>query len=143
MARILENEIAGDPTNQNYAAMNDIQLLASLNTKNRTRNRTSMSRREIADIIPFGLYTALSDVKKSHLLSFLAESYGRGANKDLNPFGFTEVVFKDVFGSASTAITALNTARVENLSRGEEIGWGVVKEKDLRMHTITRAHPQE
>jgi len=135
MARILEDEIAGDPLSRGYSAMNDVQLLASLNAKNISRNRTSMSRREIADTIPSGLYVALNDVKKSQLLSFLGVESETG---DLNPFGFAMTVIQDVFGPASAAVTALTTARVESISRGVEIGWGAVTEKDLRMHTLSR-----
>ncbi len=136
MARILEDEIAGDPLGRGYSAMTDQQLLDSLNAVNRSRDRAAMTRREIADTIPNGLYVALSDVDKSQLLTLFG---GESNDGGLNPFGFAMTVIQDVFGPASAAVTALTTARVESISRGEEIGWGVVvKEKDLRMHTLSR-----
>ena len=137
MARILEDEIASDPLGRGYAVMNDNQLVTSLNTVDRSRNRTAMTSREIADIIPSGLYTALSNEKKVQFLTLL----GSDSTDDLNPFGFTMNVLKDIFGPASPAVTALSNARVESISRAVEIGWGVVREKDLRLHTLTRAHP--
>ncbi len=138
MARILEDEIAGDPLGRGYSTMTDQQLITSLNTANRSRNRTSMTRREIADTTPNGLYVALSDAEKSQLLTLFG---GEASDKGLNPFGFAMTVITDIFGPASAAVTALTTARVETISRGVEIKWGEVKEKDLRMHTLSRKHP--
>lgn len=45
--RILEDEIAKDPLGRGYSAMTDLQLLDSLNTADRGRNRTSMTGREV------------------------------------------------------------------------------------------------
>ena len=134
MARILEDEIANDPLGRGYAAMTDQQLLDSLNAKNRSRNRTSMTGREVATEVVNSEYDALPDAKKQQLLEL-------HRSEDLDPFGFAANIIKNVFGVGSTTVTNLVAARVENISRGVEIRWGEVKEKDLRMHTLSRKHP--
>jgi len=132
--RILEDEIANDPLGLGYTGMTDQQLVNSLNTKNRTRNRTIMTGREVRDSTVDAEYNALTDNKKSQYLALVMVD-------DLDPFGHDANVIKGIFGNGSTTISNLVAARVESISRGVEIGWGIVKEKDLRLHTLTRAHP--
>jgi len=134
MARILEDEIVNDPLGRSYSAMNDADLLISLNTANRSRNRISMTGREVKAQVVVVEYNALTDAKKQQFIELTKSD-------DLNLFGTDKDILIDIFGGASTTGSNLAAARIENLSRGEEIGWGVVREKDLRMHTLTRAHP--
>ena len=52
---------------------------------------------------------------------------------DLNPFGFAEIVVKDVFGSGAT-LTALAALRVKGVSRANELGYpGEVKVGHVEM----------
>jgi len=132
MARILEDEIVGDPLGRGYSGMTDAALLTSLNAVNRTRNRTTMTGREVAGEVVDSEYDALTDAKKEQFLSLTA-------SETLDPFGLGANVVKDVFGGASTTVSNLATARVENISRGQEIGFGEVTIKSLRLHTITRS----
>lgn len=130
-SRILDNEITNDPLGRGYAAMTDQQLLTSLNTADRNRNRTSVTGREIRDRVVNTEYDALSDVKKEQFLALTAA-------ENLDPFGLAANVIKGIFGVGSTTLSNLAVARTELISRGQEIGWGLVKEKDLRMHTLVR-----
>jgi len=132
MARILEDEIAGDPTLQGYDGMNDTELLVSLNAKTRSRNRKSMTGREVNKAVNVAEYNALSDAKKQQFIELMKRD-------DLDLFGLDRDILIDIFGGGSTTVANLATARVETISRGVEIGFGVVKEKDLRMHTLSRA----
>lgn len=131
MARILEDEIAGDPLGRGYSGMNDVQLLASLNAKTINRNLDSMTGREVKRQIIAAEYTALSDAEKQRLLEWLRR-------EDLDLFGLDRDILVDVFGSSSVTVRNLDVARTVLVSRGLEIGWGVVTEKDLRMHTLGR-----
>ena len=132
--RILEDEIAGDPLERDYAAMTDTQLLISLNAKNRSRNRTSMTGREVKSQVDTAEYNALSDAKKQQMIELLKRD-------DLNLFGLDKDILVDIFGGASTTGASLEAARTETISRSVEIGLGTVQEKDLRLHTLSRKHP--
>jgi len=128
--RILEDEIASDPLERGYAAMTDAQLLTSINTADRSRNRTSMTGCEVKLQIDTSEYNVLSDDKKLRLIELLKRD-------DLNLFGLDLDIIIDIFG-ASTTGSNLATARVELISRGVEIGWGDVTIKDFRLHTLSR-----
>jgi hypothetical protein len=129
--RILEDEIAGDPLGRGYSGMTDAQLLDSLNTANRNRDRTEMTGREVKAQVNVTEYNALTDAKKQQMIELLKQ-------EDLNLFGLDKNILADIFGGGSTTGINLATARVESISRGVEIGWGMVKEMDLRMHTLSR-----
>ena len=111
--------------------MTDAQLLDSLNDANRSRNRTSMTGREVKAEVNVVEYKALSDAKKQLMIELIKRD-------DLNLFGIDKDILLDIFGSGSTTDGNLANARVEFISVGQEIGWGVVTEKDLRMHTLSR-----
>ena len=52
--------------------------------------------------------------------------------RSIDPFGFGQTVFIDIFGGGSQTITNLAAARVESVSRAKEIGWGdAVNEGDI------------
>lgn len=113
----LEDEIVNDPLVRGYSGMTTQQLVDSLNTKNRSRNRTGMTGREVANEVVNSEYDALTDTKKNQFLSLIA-------SEDLDPFGLAANVVKDVFGTGSTTVADLATARVETISRAEELGIG-------------------
>jgi len=138
MASILEDEIVADPLFRGYSGLTDAQLLTSLNTADRSRNRTEMTGREVAANIVDAEYDALSDAKKSQFLELIGRRGDSLSRAALDPFGFPANVVKNIFGSGSTTVSNLATARVETISRGVEIGWGVVTTKDLRQQTLSR-----
>ncbi len=111
--------IAGHPDTGAYDS-DDALAAAELNAVNRTRNRTSMSGREVAAEILNADYDSLTADKKSQVLALVA-------SEDIDPFGFAANVVKDVFGSGSDTVTALAAARVEDVSRAVEIGLGTIK----------------
>jgi len=129
---ILENEIVNDPLTRGYDAMTDKQLLDSLNALNRSRNRVTMTGRQVKAAIDVTEYNALSDAKKDLLV-------GLTKSDDLDLFGTDKDILVDIFGAGSTTGTNLVSERVESISRGVEIGWGIVTIKSIRLHTAVRA----
>lgn len=134
MSRILSDEIANDPLSKGYSTMTDAQLLTSLNTKNISRNRTSMTGREVKAGVDIPEYKALAATKKQQLIELTNSD-------DLDLFGADKDILLDIFGAGSTTASNLAAARVESISRGVEIGWGEVTVKDFRLHTLTRKFP--
>lgn len=114
--------------------MTDTQLLNSLNTADRNRDRTSMTGREVKAQVNVTEYKALSDAKKQQMIELIKRD-------DLDLFGLDKDILVDIFGAGSTTGENLFGARVESISRATEIGWGVVTAKDLRMHTLSRKVP--
>lgn len=134
VARILEDEIAGDPLRRGYSSLNDRDLLTSLNAKNISRPRVSLTGKEVRDKIVAAEYRTLTPAKKGQILTYL-----ESLNEDqFDPNGLGAVVIDDIFGSASTTVASITAAQTENTSRGVEIGWGVATMKDLRLHTLSR-----
>lgn len=95
------------------------EAAAQLNAVNVSRNRTSMSGREVADNIFDTDYDALTEDKKTKVLALIASD-------SLNPFGFAANVVKNIFGADSDTLTALALTRVETISRAVELGFGKV-----------------
>ena len=116
----LAAELTTDELLRGYAAMTDQEAADSLNdTIDRDRNRTTMTGREVAAEIDDAEYDALTDVKKAQILSLTS-------GDDIDPFGFGAFVTKDVFGVGSNTVAALAAARVETVSRADELSLGVV-----------------
>lgn len=90
-----------------------------LNLANVSRNRTTMTGREVAAQVDETEYNALSDAKKSQ---FLALSSG----DDIDPFGFAVNVVKDIFGAGSNTATVLGVARVETVSYATDQDLGFI-----------------
>lgn len=115
----LKAELAGEHPDTGPYDADDAIAAEQLNKVNRTRNRTSMSGRELAASIINADYDELSDIKKSHILSL-------SSGDNIDPYGFAANVIKNIFGPGSQTVVALADARVEDISRATEIGLGVV-----------------
>ncbi len=127
MADALKDELAGDPLVRGYSGMTDEEAAADLNTSYRTRNRTSMSGDEIFQATDPGEFNALltgsgnTADDQGHWLAFC----GRDT---VDPFATANVqLVISIFGGGSTSVSNLNAARVESITRGEELGLGLVK----------------
>lgn len=116
MNLVLKAELTTDPLARGYSGMSDVAAAASLNTVNRSKNRTSMTGDEIFQQTVPASFNGLSDTLKSQWLAFC----GRSA---LDPFATANVQFVvAVFGAASQTVTNLNAARVTLVSRAQELG---------------------
>ena len=120
---VLNQELINDPLGRVYSGMSDQEAADDLNTIVRDRNVASMSASEVLQNVDDAEYAALTDVKKDALWGLL----GMAA---LNPWGKEAGVMQDIFG-ASTTLTALQTARVETVSRAVELGLGSIRESDV------------
>lgn len=122
---ILKTELTTDPLGRGYAGMTAAQVVASMNAKDRNQNKESLSGAEVAEAINGSEYTALGDAAKDRVINFTLQ-------RSIDPFGFGQTVFIDIFGGGSQTITNLAAARVESVSRAKEIGWGdAVNEGDI------------
>ena len=117
---ILSDEISGDPLGRGYSGMSDAEIVTSLNTVDRTQNRSSMTASEVLNAIDIAEWNALSDADQQKIWDVL---HIRG----INPFGVEATIFVAVFGAGSDTITALQAARVTTVSRATELGIGFVK----------------
>lgn len=114
----LKNEIDSDPLTRGYAGMTDEQVAADINTVYRTRNRASMTGDEIFNSFDATEYNALTADQKRDLLTLCARD-------TIDPFGTANVnVITENFGGGSTTASTLNTLRVENVSRADELSLG-------------------
>lgn len=117
---VLKNEISGDPLVRGYSGMTQQQVADDMNTVYRTRNRASMTGKEVKDRITTVDWASRSDAQKSQLLAM-------SARDDLDPFGIDADIFTEAMtGHVGTTVADLNTYRVEDVSRAEELGLGVV-----------------
>ena len=122
MADTLQDELATDPEGRGYAGMTDEEAAADLNISNRTRNRTSMTGDEVfqaTDAVEFaglgsGQGNSVDD--QSHWLSFCGRDI-------IAPFAGANVQFvTDIFTAGSTTLANLQAARLESITRAEELG---------------------
>ena len=137
MTRILEDEIANDPLGRGYAGMTDTELIASGNTENRTQKITNLSPRDVFNAIDQDEWSSKTDLQRRRIWDVL--HLVRGEGEGVNLFGAELTEFRKVFDAGSVTASELMTLRVKKISRMKEIGWGVVREKDLRTHTLIRA----
>ena len=110
---------AGHPDTGPYDADDGIAA-EQLNTLNRTRNRGTMSATEVLNAADAAELSALSDTALQIFMGLL----GMGS---LDPFGREAIIVSRLFGSGSVTVSTLATARVEEVSRAEELGLGVMK----------------
>lgn len=110
---------AGHPDTGAYNV--DDQLAADqLNVVNRSRNRTSMTGKEVKDQIKEADWISRTDAQKTQLLALFARD-------DLAPFGIDAIIFTDIMtGSADTSVADLAAYRVESISRAVELDFGVL-----------------
>lgn len=119
---ILYNEIINDPLNRGYSGMTNAQIADDLNTVYRTRNKTSMTGDEVYQQTDPAEFIAFTSDIKLLWMSFCARS-------NINPFANANVqTVVQMFGSGSNTVANLAAARIENISRGDELGIGKVSE---------------
>ena len=122
---ILRSELLDDPLGRGYSTMDDQQATIDLNTIYRTRDRTSMTASEVLNTVDTAEWSALVDADQRKIWDILH------MGGELNPFGKEAQMFISVFGGGSNTILALADARVEDITRGQELGLGIIKESDV------------
>ncbi len=121
MANALKDELATDPEGRGYAGMTDEEAAADLNTSYRSRNRTSMSGDEVFQATDATEFAGLGSGQgnsvddQAHWLSFCGRDI-------IDPFASANVQFvTEIFQAGSTTLTNLQAARVESITRAEEL----------------------
>lgn len=115
--RRLKDEIANDPLSRGYFGMTDAEVADDLNTKNRSRNRDTMSGLEVLGEVTNPELDALSDANLQILVSLTSA-------EDIDPFGPAARIIRKIFGAGSNTLAALAVARVEQVSRAVELDIG-------------------
>lgn len=116
--------LAGHPVTGAYDA-DDALAAGQLNVVNRTRNRTSMTGKEVKDQIDQVDWDSRTVDQQQTLLSLFARD-------DLDPFGIDAHIFQEAMtGALGTSVADLASYRVEDVSRAEELGFGVVSAAEV------------
>lgn len=122
--------LAGHPVTGAYDADNQVAA-DQLNAVNRTRNRTSMTGDEIFNAAVPADYAALDNGsgntpdQQGLFMAFCGRT-------EIDPFAANNVQFiTNMFGAGSGTVTALQAARVENVSRAVELNLGAVNAGDV------------
>ena len=111
----LKTELMSDPLARGYAGMTHQQAADSLNTANRTQDRSRMESTEVFQAIVVAEFNALTERQKSNIMGIL----GFGV---VDPFGKEADVFVDHFGAGSSTIQALAGLRRKSVTRAQELG---------------------
>lgn len=118
--------LVGHPDTGVYDA--DDQLAADqLNLVNRTRNRATISGKAVKEAFDgeAAEWTAILAEGRAEVLSLVSRD-------DLDPFGVDALMFQQAIGAnAPNALAALVAYRVENVSRGVELGFGIVSAAEV------------
>jgi hypothetical protein len=123
----LKSEIDTDPLTRGYSGMTDQQVADDMNTVYRTRNRDSMTGDEIFQATDPTEYNGLDTGSgntadnQGHWLAFCGRT-------EIDPFATANVqLVQSIFGGGSTTVSNLQTARLENVSRADELGLGFIR----------------
>ncbi len=121
---VLTNEINTDPLVRGYSGMSDEQVAVDLNTVYRTKNRALMSGSEVWEATDLTEYDALSTLgdnnEQMRWIGFCGiESH--------DPFGNSAQFVINLFGAGSATVISLQDLRVDDVTRGGELGIGFVK----------------
>ncbi len=118
----LKAELTNDPLTRGYAAMTDQQAVVDLNTVYRTRNRMSMTGDEIAQQADPIEYNALEDGAANNTADIKSHWLALCARASVDPFASANVeLVTAIFGAGSTTISNLQTARLESITRAQEL----------------------
>jgi hypothetical protein len=115
----LKTELATDPLGRGYDAMSDQEAADDLNSiypspDTRTRDRASLTASEVYNAVDQAGWAALSTADQQEVWNILHMG-------EVNPFGREAVRFTSIFGGGSATITALKVARVESITRAQEL----------------------
>ena len=113
-------ELFSDPLARGYAAMSAKDAAASLNAKNRQRNRDLVPVSDILDAIAWSEYDAASAAHKARLNLIMARDRVNANSANVKQ------AFLDAFAAGSATRAALIALLVETVSRATELGLSTV-----------------
>jgi len=118
---VLRAELLADPLIIGYAAMNDTQAAASLNTANRPVNVQTLDGAQIYEAIDATEFAALLTTKQE-----VVDIIHLGPNILVAPGSKARARLAAIFGGGSATVTALAALGTKTVSRATELGLGVV-----------------
>jgi len=122
----LQTEINTDPLGKGYSGMTDTQVRDSLNTEDRTANRSSLTGDEIFGATDNTEFVGLTDHQRVLWVSFTSKD-------TIDPTSSVNIAFVDyVFGTSSTTKSNLQTLRQTLISRVTELGLPTPTTADVR-----------
>jgi len=123
----LKYELDNDPLVVGYSGMTNLEATDSLNDSAISVDKSSVSTKDVLDIIDSVALLALTGDAATRVWGILAMD-------NVDPFGIAADIFVDAFGVGSATIIALSALRVENISRAKQLGYpGIVKEGHVEM----------
>ncbi len=124
----LKTELTDDPLTRGYAGMTDQQAADDLNTAYRTRNRTNMTGDEIAQQADPVEFNGLDDGSANNTADVKAHWLALCARESIDPFAATnEQLVIAIFGAGSASVANLQAARLESITRAQELGLRVTR----------------
>lgn len=119
----LRTELTTDPLTRGYSGMTAAQVIASLNTANRTRARALIPSYEIVNAIVPADWAALTDKTAIQLIISAGSVDPNNSN--------VSAAFLAAFGAGTTTRANLIAIRNETVSRAVELGLGDVHTGDV------------
>lgn len=120
MADVLKDELTSDPLSRGYAGMTDKEAVADLNKVRRKRDRMAMTSSEVWQVVDLAELKALAAADRAIVLAVLQF-------EQTDPFGNEATMFVTLFGATSKTVRDLKAARVESISRTQQLGLRPVK----------------
>ena len=118
----LKDELTNDPLVRGYSGMSDQEAADNLNTKYRSRNRTSMSGDEIAQQAVPAAFDALDDGSLNNTADVKSHWLALCGRESIDPFASAnQQLVISIFGTGSQTVLNLQAARVATISRAEEL----------------------
>ncbi len=124
---VLRNELDADPLARGYSAMTDAEAAADLNTVYCTCYAETLPSAVIYEATVASEFQALTDVQKS----YIRDVWGLGEGVYIGAGSNARATYQNIFGTGSGTWAALVAAAQEDVSRGEELGLGIVREADV------------
>lgn len=125
MSRAKDIKIEIDSNITKYSGKNNREISIELNKKTIDKVKSSISGDELFQQTDIAELSALTQHKQQLWVSFCSRSI-------INPGSKSNIEFvKFIYGNTSKTIKALNSKRLEKISRAEELGLGIITEGDV------------
>ncbi len=121
----LLDELTADPHGRGYSEMTDEEIAADLQVSRISRVKSAMSGDEVFQQTDKVEFAAMTDAKKQLWLAFT----GRAINPGAAP---NEDFVKWLFGAASATVANLAAARVETITRAQDLRLPELHAADIR-----------
>lgn len=123
----LKTELTTDPLPRGYSSMSHQAAADSLNSKNRSRDRQTLSGSTIYNCVSKTEFDALTAAQKETV----RDIWGLGDFIDIRTGTITRANLVAIFNAQSATRAALLAAVSESISRADELGLGEVHAGDV------------